>query len=87
VGRCFRVFGADQNPERQGTVLSAVGPAHFLIQYFEWAWGAPSTMAVVSVETMAATPPLERSPGAWQFYESEGHMCEWFDQHVARPAD
>jgi hypothetical protein len=89
AGRYFHVFAegkhvfAEGNKvDRQGVVLASVGPAHYLVRYFDFVLGEPSTMAVVSIEEMACAPKEERTAGTWQFYEDAEQMNNWYSRHA-----
>jgi hypothetical protein len=82
VGRSFHVFGDDGTIEYQGAIVAQVGPEHYLVQYFEWAAGQESTLAVVALDDMTCSPSNNQAPWTWQFYENEAHMREWYEKHA-----
>jgi hypothetical protein len=77
VGRCFHVFAEDGTIERQGIVRADLGGGGYLVQYFEWFAGTPSTMEVRYITEMKPG----RGNGSWQFYEDNEHMSSWYETY------
>lgn len=81
IGRSFHIFGDDGKVSRQGTVVAYCEEGYYLIQYFEWIMGEPSTMAVVHLKEMMTSPEQDRQTGSWQFYEDVEQMKYWAETH------
>jgi hypothetical protein len=75
VGRCFHTFRDGGYVDEQGIVRGDLGGGYFLVQYFEWLSGSPSTLAITHVSDMKPG----RDPGCWQFYLNEEHMKRWYE--------
>jgi hypothetical protein len=78
VGRCFHTFDDKGVLRYQGIVRGDLGGGRYLIQYFDWIMGEPSTMAIIDIEEMM-------SPRAWQFYEDADHMRFWHEYRYQKP--
>jgi hypothetical protein len=76
VGRCFHTFDDKGAIRHQGIVRGQVGPTVYLIQYFEWFVGEPSTLAIFDLADMKG----------WQFYENAEHMNFWYQHRYHPPA-
>jgi hypothetical protein len=80
IGRCFHTFkqtkSGDDGVQYQGVVRARVEEGIYLVQYFEWFVGEPSTMALVRIEDMLA----------WQFYEDNKHMNFWYEHRYHKPS-
>lgn len=72
VGRCFHIF-KNGRIENQGVIRGDLGEGRYLIQFFDWIAGEPSTMEIRQISEM--TPGRENS---WQFYEDAEHMNFWY---------
>lgn len=78
VGKCFMVFGDDGKINWQGIIRASVTDQQYLIQYFDWVIGEPSTMAIVNLSTMVSPEPkMDRKPGSWVFFEDDEHLRAW----------
>lgn len=70
VGRYFHTFREQSGPrvmDYQGTVRGDLGHGFFLVQFFEWMSGEPSTLAVEHLSQMSK----------WQFYLDSAQMKDW----------
>lgn len=76
VGKCFVVFGPDRKPVRQGVVQGVVADDLFLVQWFDWITGEPSTLSVVPVTNML-WKNNGREKGEWEFFEDDAHLRFW----------
>lgn len=81
IGRCFHVFGENRKISRQGIIRGTLGDGYYLIQYFEFLMGEPSTMEVVHIRSMIRPALDSQEEGSWQFYEDVDHMKWWFKNH------
>lgn len=82
VGKCFHIFGENQQVQYQGIVLGLVNSDYALVQYYEWFIGEPNTLEVIAVERMSwGATANHRELGSWQFYENNQHMHEWYENH------
>src|SRR5215831_12635152 len=81
IGRGFHVFRETKSRKRaikyQGVVRARIEDGLYLVQYFEWFVGEPSTLELVRIEEM-----LE-----WQFYEDTEHMNFWYEHRYHKPDD
>jgi hypothetical protein len=85
IDRYFHIWGDDGHVSRQGRVIAQLDPMHYLVQFYDWVVGAPSTLHVFSVDTMTlANAKDERAPGAWQFYENHEHWRSWMEHSAPR---
>ncbi len=85
VGRCFHIFGEDNKVSHQGRVVAQIDATHYLVQFFDWMVGDPSTMSVYSIDAIShASFGSERGYGAWQFYENHEHFLFWFEHYARR---
>ena len=80
VGRCFVIWGSKYEWERHGKVVEVLRDGHYLVQFFEAAFGAPSTLAVYHVSQFAAHPPIaDRTDGFIEFFVDEAHLRQWIE--------
>lgn len=91
VGKAFHIFGKDQEISRQGIVVAQADPGFYIVQYFDFIVGNPSTMEVVNINAMTVSPvadngsyPESRACGAWQFHEDTDHMNSWYEDWERR---
>ncbi|MCI0431028.1 MAG: hypothetical protein L0210_10855 [Rhodospirillales bacterium] len=77
VGRCFVIYGDDGKVGYQGVVRAKITEDKYLVQFFEWIMGEPSTCEVVRLDDMTATKRVRGTPGMWEFFEDDGHLKFW----------
>jgi hypothetical protein len=83
VGRFFHIFGDEGDVRYQGKVIAQVDPTRYLVQFYDFIMGEPSTLHVFDIDAITAANILNhREPGAWQFYEDDEHWRFWY-QHRA----
>lgn len=66
VGRWAHVLDEHGGVDRQCRILRASGEAAYLVQWYEWISGGPSTMNIVPIEEIGS--------GKWVLYESSEDM-------------
>jgi hypothetical protein len=81
IGRAFHTFRETKSGQRgvvyQGIVRARIEDGLYLVQYFEWLVGEPSTLELVRIEDMLN----------WQFYEDTEHMNFWYEHRYHKPDD
>jgi len=78
VGRAFHTFedrDGDRTIKYQGIVRGKITESVYLVQYFEWIMGEPSTLELVTLDGMMG----------WQFYEDTEHMGFWYEHRYVPP--
>ncbi|WP_299945319.1 hypothetical protein [uncultured Ruegeria sp.] len=78
VGRCFVIFGNEGIWNYQGHIVGALDGGHYLIQFFEAAFGMPSTLAIFHITEMKWQ--MGRPKGSWEFFEDDQHLRDWIDR-------
>lgn len=78
VGRCFVTFGANGKIRHQGIIRARVEPSAYLIQYFDWIMGEPSTMKVVPLSDLSCSINEPRVD-AIELFEDAEHMSYWYE--------
>ena len=81
IGCCFHIFDAKGAIRSQGVVRGYLGEGYYLVQYFDWIVGSPSTMEVRPLTDMKPG----REDGCWQFYENNEHMKYWHEYQYKDP--
>lgn len=78
VGRCFVYFDDEGKVARQGVVRAAPEPGLYLIQYFDWIAGAPSTLRLVTAaELTSAIGGLRVN--AVELFDNDEHLRGWLE--------
>lgn len=80
VGRGFVIWGKDAEPECQGVVASQIDETHYLVKFFEWLDGQPSTMKIFDVAQMTGGPGAQRESGVFEFFEDTEHLRLFLDR-------
>ena len=73
VTRCFHVLSKDNKPQEQGIVRAHVKDDVYLVQYFNWSKGQPTTCRLATLAEMMD----------WQFYEDNEHMQNYYRDFYA----
>lgn len=68
VGKCFVILGKDGAPMRQGVVRSWIDNEHYLVQFFSYVTGNPTSLAVVNIRSMAR---YDENNFAWEFFDTD----------------
>jgi hypothetical protein len=85
VDRCFVFFDRDGHVGRQGVVRAKVTETVYLIQYFDWIMGEPSTLELVSLDRMVGDGKNLRSAGSYEFFENDEHLRFWMEHRYHNP--
>ena len=81
VGRCFLSLDEDGKARKQGIIKARVDEHRYLIQFFEWLMGEPSTMCVIPVEDLTTrTTSEERAAFSVILFEDSEHL-QFFMQY------
>lgn len=75
LGKWAHVLNDDGAVERQGRILKAVGPAAYLVQWYEWLGGEASTVGKVCVD--------EIGNGTWILYDTDDEMRSAYEARQA----
>lgn len=80
-GKCFVIYGDDGLVQYQGVILAALIDGHYLVQFFDWIMGAPSTCAIYHVTAMRSDKGRNprKEPGAWEFFMNDEHLRDWLE--------
>ncbi len=77
VGRFFHVLADDGKADMQGEILGEPEKGVYLVRYFEWMHGEPSSQHLV--------PFAEMREATWRFYDSSEEMnFAWEHRGLAR---
>lgn len=74
VGKCFHIVSDLKQVVFQGIVRDKIDDEHYLIQYFDFIMGDPSTMKIVEIGLMKG----------WQFYDTDEEMDHWYKYHSVK---
>lgn len=69
------VIGESGRIERQAQIINCVEPGKYLVQWYGWISGGPTSAEIVSVETMTSK--------RWRFYPTGEAMRAAYDAHVS----
>ena len=85
VDRCFVIWTEGRKVQYQGRVVTELPDGFYLVQFFDFLMGGPSTLAVFHISKFAADPLSARVPGSFEFFENDEHLRDWFD-HTYQPS-
>lgn len=76
TGKWAHVMNESGTIERQCRILRPSGESAYLVQWYEWLGGGPSTMTTVSIDEVGS--------GRWVLYESSREMREAYEVRSTR---
>jgi hypothetical protein len=82
VGRCFLIWGEDNQWSRQGVVRAELNGGYYLVQFFEVVMGTLSTMAIYHISQFAAPEPrFQGKPDVFEFFKDNEQLRDWVAAH------
>ena len=85
VGKCFLSLNSDGKADRQGIVRAKVCDRNYVIQFFDWIMGEPSTIAVVPIESlMSSSPSDKRKAHSVILFEDSEHLRFWMENRAGQ---
>ncbi len=82
-GKWFHILDEDcYTVDRQGHILSYLGDGYYVIQYYDFIAGAPSTISIVHISEM--TEPRCNPSKRWVFYETDEDMRDVYEYKYSK---
>lgn len=78
IGKCFLTF-KDGKVHFQGIVREKLSDTEYMIQYFSWLTGDPTTMNMVNTTQMFGDDPI--SGDGWKWFANSQDLCGWIDSN------
>lgn len=79
IGKCFVTLGPDGLTQYQGVVRERLTDALYMVQFFSWFDGAPTTMAIIDIGERCFCGTEAQRPGAWIFFEDDEGLRFWLE--------
>jgi hypothetical protein len=77
IGRCFIIWGEDQEWNFQGIIRGEPMPGVYLCQFFDALIGAPSDLTIIPLDQMTIRPWAE--PGSFKLFEDDEQLRFWIE--------
>ena len=89
VGRCFVHFDEHKAGlvQHQGIVRAKITETVYLVQYFDWIVGEPSTLQLLPLDQMTGDANRHRGAGDFEFFEDDEHLRFWMEHRYNKPED
>jgi|SRR5271165_3191312 len=85
VGCCFAIWGEGGQIDYQSYIRSRPEPGLYLVQFFDWFIGEPSTMTIMPIEKMLRAPFKE--PGSMILFEDNKRLQFWMEHRYREPRE
>jgi hypothetical protein len=85
VGRCFVRFELDRTVAVQGIVRAKITDTVYLVQYFDWIMGEPSTLELVPLDSITGDGSNSQQAGRYEFFEDSEHLRFWLEHEYQAP--
>src|SRR4051794_19331447 len=82
IDRCFLVYDENGRAHTKGLVVGRVSPEVYLVRYFNWNTGEPSTFRLVNVVDMVSAGLKHERRNSYEFFEDQDHLDGFIEERL-----